>query len=334
MRLRTAFMGSPEFAVASLAATAATTDVQLVVSQPDRPAGRGQKLTACAVKEAAVAMGLPTLQPEKVRDPNFVATLRELDLDLIVVVAYGKILQKELLELARFGCINVHASLLPRWRGAAPIQRAIASGDRVTGVCLMALDEGCDTGPVYVREPLVIGEEDTSGTLTTRLAALGGKTLEKFLRNFEARPALQAQDHALATHAAKLQKAEGNIAWRRSAKLVAAHIRGMDPWPAAMAQRGEEVYRVFGAKISGDFPVNQSIALPGQIVAIGEASIGVAAATGVVEIHEMQAAGKRRMTAAAFCSGNRWKVGDGFDDPYEPPADDANQSRDGHQMAP
>ncbi len=197
MTLRAAFMGSPDFAVASLQAVARACDLRVVVSQPDRPAGRGRKLVAPAVKEAAAALGVPVLQPLKVRDGVLAAQLREHDLDVIVVTAYGRILPLEILEIPRLGCINVHASLLPRWRGAAPIQRAVLAGDRETGVAIMRMEEGLDTGPVYRVLATPIGPLETSGELFERLAPLGGELLEEFLRALPDVPAPTPQDEAL-----------------------------------------------------------------------------------------------------------------------------------------
>ena len=207
MTLRAAFMGSPEFAVASLQAVAGACDLRVVVSQPDRPAGRGRKLVAPAVKEAAMALGVPVLQPLKVRDGVLAAQLREHDLDVIVVTAYGRILPKEILEIPRLGCINVHASLLPRWRGAAPIQRAVLAGDPETGVAIMQMEEGLDTGPVHRWLSTPIGPQETSGELFTRLAPLGGELLAAFLRDLPAVPPPTPQDEARMTLAPMLSKA-------------------------------------------------------------------------------------------------------------------------------
>src|SRR5690606_31487710 len=193
-RLRAVFMGSPEFAVPSLEAVARTCDLLLAVTQPDKPAGRGRKLMPPAVKEAAIRLGVPVSQPVKVRDGTLAAALRELAPDVIVVTAYGRILPRAILEVPRHGCINVHASLLPRWRGAAPIQRAVLAGDAETGVAIMQMEEGLDTGPVFRAASTPIGAEETSGELFARLADLGGMLLEEFLREFPQVPPPTPQD--------------------------------------------------------------------------------------------------------------------------------------------
>jgi methionyl-tRNA formyltransferase len=309
-------MGSPEFAVPSLHATHAACDIALVMTQPDRPAGRGQKMSACAVKTAALELGLTVETPDKIRNDAVLQRLRELNLDLIVVVAYGKILPKSLLEVPRFGCINVHASLLPRWRGAAPIQRSLAAGDRVTGVCIMQLDEGCDTGPVFAREVLVIDPEESAGDLTGRLARLGGRALQSFLSAFEKRGKPQPQDEALATHAAKLEKSEGYTDWTASAARVNQHVRGMDPWPGAYSELHESTIKLFGARAfdrKSDASFAGSVqATPGEILAIDDKGLLVQCGDGPVWILEMQAPGKKRLAAQVFAVGSGLKIGERF----------------------
>ena len=211
--LRAVFMGSPEFAVPSLQAAASSCELVLVVTQPDKPAGRGRKLVAPAVKEAATALGVPVTQPVKVRDGALAGQLRALQPDVILVVAYGRILPREILEIPRYGCINVHASLLPRWRGAAPIQRAVLAGDAETGVAIMQMEEGLDTGPVFCATRTAIGADETSGELFARLATLGGQALAAFLREFPGVPPPTPQDGGLVTLAPPLKKEEGLVDW-------------------------------------------------------------------------------------------------------------------------
>ncbi|TPV96530.1 MAG: methionyl-tRNA formyltransferase [Myxococcales bacterium FL481] len=307
MKLRAAFFGSPDFAVPSLHATHRLCDLVVAVSQPDRPAGRGRQLKAPAVKQAALALGLPVLQPTKVRDGRLASDLAAYDLDVAIVAAYGRILGPDLLALPRFGCVNVHASLLPRWRGAAPIQRAILAGDEATGVSIMQMDAGCDTGPVYRRASTPIGERETAGELFERLAALGAVVLESFLQDFERRGEPVPQPSEGARHAPKLDKSEGNLDFDRPARSVACHIRGMDPWPGAVCQHGERRLRVFGARL-GDEDV--STAEAGTVLAVGEPGLNVACARGSIWIGELQPPGRPRMSASAYAHGRGGVVGD------------------------
>jgi methionyl-tRNA formyltransferase len=302
-KLRTVFMGSPEFAVSSLQAVHRRCDLRAVVSQPDRPAGRGQKLTPPAVKVAALSLGVPVLQPTKVRNGALRALLEPYEPELIVVTAYGRILGVDVLELPLHGCINVHASLLPRWRGAAPIQRAILAGDRETGVAIMRMDIGCDTGAVYRMQATPIGPEETSGELFERLAVLGGEVLDAFLAEFPnvPPPVEQAQLPGEPTHAAKLEKIEGEIDWARSAAQVVDHVRGMDPWPAATTSRAGVVLKLYAAGASRlERPVE---AVPGTVLAVDDAGMHVCCTDAVVRIGEIQAPGKRRMSAREYASG-------------------------------
>lgn len=313
MTLRAVFMGSPDFAVPSLHAVARTCDLRLVVTQPDRPAGRGRKLMPPAVKQAAEALGVPVVQPLKLRDGVIAAQLRELAPDVIAVTAYGRILPPDILEIPRHGCINVHASLLPRWRGAAPIQRSVLAGDAETGVAIMQMEAGLDTGPVHrmVRTP--IGAEETSGELFARLATLGGDALAEFLRDFPDVPPPTPQDDALATLAPMLKKEEGVVDWTCPAHQVAAHVRGMDPWPAAFTGREGAAIKLYRAATSSA-PRPESAA-PGEILAVDRQGLHVACGEGVVRISEVQAAGSKRMPAQAYAAGKPFKKGERFTAP-------------------
>lgn len=308
-RLRAAFMGSPPFAVPSLHAVHRRCDLQLVVCQPDRPAGRGRKLTSPAVKEAALALPLPADrvdQPTKMKDGRLAARLRELDLDVIVVVAFGRILPPDVLAAARHGCINVHASRLPRWRGAAPIQRAVLAGDSETAIALMRMDEGLDTGPVYRMVDTPIGALETSGQLFERLAELGAEALDELLAAFPDVPPPVPQSAEGVTHAAMLRKEEGRVSWERSVSTLVDHVRGMDPWPVAFVQRDGQPLKLFDARPSthprGEHP-------PGVVVAVDDEGVHVAALDGVVCIGQVQPAGKRRMPAAAWAGGRQIRPG-------------------------
>lgn len=308
--LKAVFMGSPDFAVPSLQAVAKTCDLRAVVSQPDRPAGRGRKLKPPAVKVAAEALGIPVLQPTKVRDGGLAKALRELEPEIILVTAYGRILPEEILRLPKYGCINVHASLLPRWRGAAPIQRAVLAGDPRTGVAIMQMDLGCDTGDVFEMVETEIGPDETSGELFERLAVLGGDALEDFLRRFPEVAPAQAQDHDAAVHAAKLEKSEGELDFSKTAEELHNHVRGMDPWPGAythLSVGDDEPLRikVFASRLSD----HEATADPGTVVAVDDAGVHVACGRGTLCLGELQAAGKRRGPAKSFADGRGLTAG-------------------------
>src|SRR5512138_971524 len=252
--MRVVFMGTPEFAVPPLAALAAAGhELAAVVAQPDRPAGRGQALREPATKGWARARGIPVLQPEKVRDGRLAAELAALRPDVVCVAAYGRILGKDLLTLAPYGALNVHGSLLPRWRGAAPIQWAIASGERETGVTIMQMDEGLDTGDLLLQRALAIGPEDTAETLAPRLAALGGEALVAALALLE-RGALVPvrQDPAQATLAPILEKEHGRVDWTAPAARIADRLRGFSPWPGAFTTLGGRTVKLLEARADGE----------------------------------------------------------------------------------
>ncbi|MGE5182069.1 MAG: methionyl-tRNA formyltransferase [Acidobacteriota bacterium] len=300
--MRVVFMGSPEFAVPTLRALAAAHQVVLVVSQPDKPAGRGGQLTPPAVAAAAKELGLPLIQPRSARTGELERALRESGAEVAVVVAYGKILPKAVLEAVPRGCLNVHGSLLPRYRGAAPVQRAVIDGERETGVCIMQLDEGMDTGPVLLERRVAIGPDETAGELMARLAPVGAEALLEVL----AQPVWQprAQDHARATHAAMLDKQDGAIDFARPAEAVAARIRGVDPWPGAQAVLRGQVIKLFRARAAA------GQGAPGEVLAIDAAGLHVACGSGTVVIRELQLPGRKRLAAAQVAGGRGIAVGD------------------------
>jgi methionyl-tRNA formyltransferase len=303
--MKLAFMGSPEFAVPCLRACAAAHQVVLVVSQPDKPAGRGGQLSAPPVKRAAEQLALPVIQPRSARTGELAAALAASGAELAVVVAYGKILPTAVLTAVPRGCINVHGSILPKYRGAAPVQWAVIHGERETGVSIMQLDEGMDTGPVYLERRVAIAPDETSGELLDRLAPIGAAALLDTIAALEAGTARATpQDHAAATHAAMLTKGDGAIDFAEPAAAVAARIRGVDPWPGAHAMlRGQplKLFRAVSAPGSG---------APGTVVAIDAAGVHVAARDGVVVIRDVQAAGRKRMAASQFAAGRGIAVGD------------------------
>jgi methionyl-tRNA formyltransferase len=304
-RPRAVFFGSPAFAVPCLRATAAATELVAVVSQPDRPAGRGQAETAPAVKVAARELGVPVLQPTSLRTPETLAALAALDAELFVVVAYGRILPQAVLDLPRLGPYNVHASLLPKLRGAAPIQWAIIRGDAETGVAIMRMEAGLDTGPVASVRRLPIADDDTTGTLSLKLSELGAALLADTLPTiFSGEVKLEPQDHAAATLAPLLTKADGILDFGRPARLVSAQARGVDPWPGATAMLGEVPLRLFAPRV---LAVPAPGRKPGEVVGLHEGLLVVAggdADRASVGFAELQLPGRRRLAAAALLAGH------------------------------
>lgn len=296
-------MGTPDFAACSLQKLIDEGfDVAGVFCQPDRPKNRGHKLAACAVKETALAAGLPVFQPEKLRDGTALATLRELAPELIVVVAYGRILPDDILALPKYGCINVHGSLLPKYRGSAPIQRAVLNGDAVTGVTTMYLAPEMDAGDVIYTAQTPIGETETSEELFERLAPMGAELLVKTVRGIEAGTAPRTpQEHGLATYAPPLSKDEAAIDWTKSPAEICKHIYGMQPWPCATAELRGTSFKIFAAEKTGA----RTTKAPGAIVSAGKNGIEIACGGGkTVLVTELQAAGKKRMTASAYLLGH------------------------------
>ena len=308
--MRTVFFGSPGFAIPSLRVVAENTTLVAVVTQPDRPAGRGRESTAPAVKTVAAALGVPVLQPDKLRTPETLAALRGLDAELFVVVAYGRILSEPMLALPRLGAYNVHASLLPALRGAAPIQWAIIRGATETGVSIMRMDAGLDTGPVVAHRSLCIEYTDTSGTLSDELATLCAGLLADTLPEIvSGRAALVAQDHAAATSAPPLTKADGRLDFGRPAKLVSAQARGVDPWPGASAMLDGEPLRLFAPRV---LPPALPARHPGEVVGLENGLLVVACGDALeasIGFAELQLPGRRRLPAAAVLSGHPIPVG-------------------------
>jgi len=301
--MRIVFAGTPDFAVPSLRAAARHNEVVAVYTQPDRPAGRGRGMTASPVKLEAVGRGIPVLQPETLRSPEAQQVLRELAPDLMVVVAYGLILPRKVLAIPTHGCWNVHASLLPRWRGAAPIQRAIQAGDAETGVCLMRMEAGLDTGPVLLEHATPIGPEETGGQLHDRLADMGAQVLEDGLGLLRAGllpvPWIQPDDGV--TYAHKLDKAEARLDWQRPALELARTVRAFNPWPVAEAIVAGERLRIHGA-IAVDA---EHASAPGAVLAAGREGIDIACGQGVLRLRVVQREGGRAITAADWLNARR-----------------------------
>ena len=298
--LRIIFAGTPDFSVPSLEALlAAGQDVVAVYTQPDRPAGRGRKLTPSPVKAAALAQGLPVFQPPTLRNEGAVADLRALAADLMVVVAYGLLLPQAVLDAPRLGCVNVHASLLPRWRGAAPIQRALLAGDGESGVTIMRMAAGLDTGPMYLLRPLAIAPRETGGGLSDKLATLGAQALVEALPGIADGSLIPVpQDDDLANYAHKLTKAEAEVDWSRPAVEIDRLIRAFDPWPVAQTSLEGVSLRLWGSELTDLIP--PPAALPGQVLAAGKGGIEVSTGAGVLRLTRLQPPGKRPMSAAEF----------------------------------
>lgn len=310
--MRLVFMGSPEFAATNLSALIdAGHDVALVVSQPDKRAGRGKKVVSPAVVEGARAAGLEVIQPRSARKPLddgservLADALVETGAEIGVVVAYGKILPRAVLDAFPRGCVNVHASILPAYRGAAPIQHAVINGETETGVSIMRLDEGMDTGPVLRVARLAIEPTDTSGELFARLAPLGAETLVAALADIESGTAVETpQDDALATYAPMLTKADGYIDWTRAARAVRDRIRGVDPWPSAQATFGDLRVKLYGAFLA------DGAGAPGEVLSVDERGAVIACGSGACGVAQIQAPGKNRLPALAFARGRGLEPG-------------------------
>ena len=306
--MRVVFAGTPEFAALALqAVVAAGHDVALVLTQPDRPAGRGMALQPSPVKKLALEKGIEVFQPLTLKDAEAQAKIAAVGAEVMVVAAYGLILPQAVLDLPRFGCLNIHASLLPRWRGAAPIQRALLAGDAETGVCIMQMEAGLDTGPVLLRGSFPIAADDTSATLHDRLAALGATLVVDVLARLPLPAEAQAADGV--TYAQKIGKAEALIDWSLSADELDRHIRAFNPFPGAWAQFAGQTVKLWRA-----LPV-EGAGEKGQILRVDRDSIVVACGSGALAVCELQKAGGKRLPVRDFLAGHPLKAGDRFDLP-------------------
>ena len=305
--LRIIFAGTPEFAATALSALIQSEhEIVAVYTQPDRPAGRGRKLHASAVKEVALNHQIPVLQPLSLKDPETQAELSGFNADVMIVAAYGLILPQAVLDIPRFGCLNIHASILPRWRGAAPIQRAIAAGDVESGISIMQMNAGLDTGDILHLVSTPISEDETGGSLHDRLAQLGAtaiiETLNQLTRN-ELKPV--KQDDTLATYAHKLDKAEAEINWQQSAQQIEQQVRAFNPWPVAYTHFENKVLRIWFAKSINSVPMEASANLPpGSVIACGKQGIDVACGKGVLRLLTLQPSGSKAMDVTAFMNGH------------------------------
>ena len=306
--MRIVYMGTPDFAVPALEKIVSCGwDVPLVVTKPDRPASRGHKIQQCDVKKKALELGLAVESPEKVKNnPEFAARLREIAPDFIVVAAYGKILPKEILDIPAYGCINIHGSLLPKYRGAAPIQRSVLAGDPESGVTIMYMAEECDAGDILAQRAIPIAGK-TSEQVFDELSVLGADLLVECLPKIVSGELKGVpQDASLATHAAMIAKEEGQIDWDRSAKALESHVLGMYSWPIAFTSLNGEVFKIHAAKAAE----RRTKAAPGTVVSSGKEGIGVACGDGgVLLLTKVQLPGKKAMDASAFLLGHTVETG-------------------------
>ena len=300
--LRVIFAGTPDFAASALTALIESDhEVVAIYTQPDRPAGRGRKLRASPVKEVALKHDIPVLQPENLKEPEAQDALRAFNADVMVVAAYGLILPQVVLDIPRLGCLNIHASLLPRWRGAAPIQRAIAAGDKESGITIMQMNAGLDTGDILQLFPCPITAEDNGGDLHDRLATIGANAIVKILNDLESNKLkLTKQDDSLATYAHKLDKKEALINWQSSASEIERLIRAFNPWPVAFTNINDKTLRIWQAQALTE----NSDLKAGTIIACDKKGIDICCGEGTLRLLKLQPSGSKAMDIASFMNGH------------------------------
>ena len=291
-------MGTPDFSVPALERIASEHEVVAVVTQKDKPKGRGQSVAYTPVKESALKLNIPVLQPDKVKEDSFVEELRALNPDVIVVIAFGQILSKEILDMPKYGCVNVHASLLPKYRGAAPIQWAVIDGEEKSGVCTMKMDEGLDTGDIIDEEEVELDPKETGGSLFDKLATLGGELILKTLQNLEFGDAqFIKQDDSKSTYAKKMTKDLGHIDFTKDAVSIERLIRGLNPWPSAFTYLDGKVMKIW------DADVVEAGGEPGTVISEDKDSFVIATGEKALKVNELQLEGKKRMKASDFLNG-------------------------------
>mgnify|MGYP004646038151 FL=1 len=299
--MRIIFMGTPDFSVGTLEALIeAGHEIALVVTQPDKPKGRGGKMQFTPVKEVAVAHDIPVYQPRKIREPECIGELRKYNADIMVVIAFGQILPKEILEMTPYGCINVHASLLPKYRGAAPIQWAVINGEKVSGVTTMQMNEGLDTGDMILKTEVVLDEKETGGSLHDKLSEAGAKLCVETLKALEEKTASwEPQGESTTEYAKMLDKKMGDIDWNQSAVSIERLIRGLNPWPSAYTDWNGKVMKIWEAEVV----MKQTEEAPGTIVDIEKDGFLVQTGEECLKVTALQIPGKKRMDADAFLRG-------------------------------
>ncbi|MEH2943366.1 methionyl-tRNA formyltransferase [Lachnospiraceae bacterium KK002] len=310
--MKVIFMGTPDFSVGTLEhLIQAGHEIVLVVTQPDKPKGRGKAMQFPPVKEAALAHGLEVYQPRRIREPECVEYLREKNADIMVVVAFGQILPAEILEMPRYGCINVHASLLPQYRGAAPIQWAVINGEKVTGVTTMRMDTGVDTGDMILKEEVALREDETGGSLFDRLAETGARLCVRTLEAIEQGTAeYTPQNHQKATHTSMITKQLGDMDWTKPACELERLVRGLNPWPGTWTRLDGKTLKIWKSRLAEpaetsmtEEPAGTAVQEPGTVAAVTDRAIYVQTGQGILALEEVQLEGKKRMEAAAFLRG-------------------------------
>ena len=296
--MRVVFMGTPDFSVPALERIATEHEVVAVVTQKDKPKGRGMSVSYTPVKESALKLNIPIYQPDKVKEESFVEELRKLNPDVIVVIAFGQILSNDILTLPKYGCINVHASLLPKYRGAAPIQWAVIDGEEKSGVCTMKMDEGLDTGDIIDVDEITLDPKETGGSLFDKLAKLGGELILKTLQNLEfGKATFIKQDDSKSTYAKKMTKELGHIDFTKDAKSIERLIRGLNPWPSAFTYLDGKVMKIW------DADVVDADGVPGTVIREEKDSFVIATGSKALKVNELQLEGKKRMKASDFLNG-------------------------------
>lgn len=309
--MRIIFMGTPDFSVGTLEALVeAGHDVCLAVTQPDKPKGRGKEMQPTPVKAAAQRRGIPVYQPKRIRDPECVEELKKYNADVMVVIAFGQILPKTILELTPYGCINVHASLLPKYRGAAPIQWAVIEGEKVTGVTTMQMDEGLDTGDMIMKTEVPVDENETGETLHDKLAAAGAALCVRTLEAVENGTAVfEKQGESPTAYARMLDKKLGDIDWSQPAVRIERLVRGLNSWPSAYTHWNGKVVKIWRAKAEGEGAGEKT---PGTVVSVGKNDFAVQTGSGILRVYELQIPGKKRMETGAFLRGYALEEGTVF----------------------
>ena len=296
--MRVVFMGTPDFSVPALERIATEHEVVAVVTQKDKPKGRGMSVSYTPVKESALKLNIPIYQPDKVKEESFVEELRKLNPDVIVVIAFGQILSNDILTLPKYGCINVHASLLPKYRGAAPIQWAVIDGEEKSGVCTMKMDEGLDTGDIIDVDEITLDPKETGGSLFDKLAKLGGELILKTLQNLEfGKATFIKQDDSKSTYAKKMTKELGHIDFTKDAESIERLIRGLNPWPSAFTYLDGKVMKIW------DADVVDAGGVPGTVISEDKDSFVIATGSKALKVNELQLEGKKRMKASDFLNG-------------------------------
>lgn len=305
-------MGTPDFAVGALEALImAGHEITAVVTQPDKAKGRSGQVQGSPVKECAVRHGIPVFQPVKIKTPEAIEELKGYEADIYVVAAFGQILSKEILELPRFGCVNIHASLLPKYRGAAPINQCIIDGERETGVTIMQMDAGVDTGDILMQKKVIIEDKETAQTLFDKLAQAGAELIVETLPLIEKGEISPIkQDSSLASHVKMMDKEMGHIDWTSDAIVIERLVRGLNPWPSAYTSFHGKTVKIWKSDAVVAACDNDSEAAdPGTIVAVAKDFFDVACGSGILRVYELQLEGKKRMDTKSFLLGNQWKAG-------------------------